>query len=204
MFSGHQVTREFEAELCRYTGAKYAVTTTSCTTAIMLALAWWHRQDGPQSLLIPRQTYIGVPSAVRNAGHRIVFYGLEWIENYPIETMNGTVRDCAWHLKPSMYRTGEMMCLSFHWTKPLGLGQGGAILHDNPVADAWLRKARFDGRTEGVAPEDDEIQYPNWHAYMNPETAATGLMRLQARAFRTDRTASWGDYPDISQQKAFK
>ena len=99
---------------------------------------------------------------------------------------------------------GEVLCLSFHWTKPLGLGQGGVILHDDDDADAWLRRARFDGRNEGVHPKDDVIQFPNWHAYMSPETAATGLMRLQTGAIRTNHTARWDDYPDISQQEAFK
>ena len=40
--SPHAVTRDFERALCEYTGAKYAVTTTSCTMAIQIALAWWY------------------------------------------------------------------------------------------------------------------------------------------------------------------
>jgi hypothetical protein len=141
-----------------------------------------------------------------NAGHRVGFAGFnKWIDGYIIECLGGDVWDCAWLLLKGMFKVpGDMQCLSFHWSKPLGLGQGGAILLDDPEADAWLRRARFDGRTEGVHPKDDAIQYPNWHAYMSPETAATGLMRLQAGALRTDHTARWSDYPDISQQDAFK
>jgi dTDP-4-amino-4,6-dideoxygalactose transaminase len=204
MFDPHQVTRDFEAALCEYTGAKYAVTTTSCTMALTIALAWHWAEDGRQRLLMPSHTYIGVPSAAMNAGHAVGFSDTPWHFAYPIEARGGTVWDCAWHLERSMFRRGEMQCLSFHWTKPLGLGQGGAILHDDDSADEWLRRARFDGRTEGVHPKDDVIQWPNWHAYMSPETAATGLMRLNAGALRTDHVARWSDYPDISLQEAFK
>ena len=204
MSSAHDVTRAFEAELCRFTGAKYAVTTTSCTMALTLALAWHWGEDGAQTLVLPKHTYIGVPSAVKNAGHCVEFERVDWTGAYPIVTIGGWVWDSAWQLRRNMFIQGSMDCLSFHWTKPLGLGQGGAILHDNDRADAWLRQARFDGRTEGVPPAEDVIVYPNWHAYMSPETAATGLMRLQAGALRTNHAASWKDYPDISQQKAFK
>jgi dTDP-4-amino-4,6-dideoxygalactose transaminase len=204
MSDPHQVTRAFEAALCEFTGAKYAVTTTSCTMALTLALAWHWGEDGAQTLVLPANTYIGVPSAVKNAGHRVAFQDLRWMSSYGIKAIGGKVRDCAWWLERRMYQQGEMQGLSFHWTKPLGIGQGGCILHDNPRADAWLRRARFDGRTEGVDPADDEILYPNWHAYMSPETAATGLIRLQAGAFRTDHVARFSDYPDISQQRAFK
>jgi len=206
--SPHDITRAFEAALCDFTGAKYAVTTTSCTMAITLALAWECRpcwgEDAEQTLVLPKHTYIGVPSAVKNAGHRVAFGDEQWERCYPIVTREGYVWDCAWVLQSGMFFPRSMMCLSFHWTKPLGIGQGGCILHDNPRADAWLRRARFDGRTEGVAPADDEILYPNWHAYLAPETAATGLIRLQARALRTDHVARWSDYPDISKQRAFK
>ena len=204
MQSPHDVTRAFEAALCEYTGAKYAVTTTSCTMALTMALAWHREKNGPQVLSVPDHTYIGVPSAVLNAGHQVRFERDKWVGDYGISTAGGVVYDCAWTLQRGMFGAGEVLCLSFHWTKPLGLGQGGVILHDDDDADAWLRRARFDGRNEGVHPKDDVIQFPNWHAYMSPETAATGLMRLQTGAIRTNHTARWDDYPDISQQEAFK
>lgn len=34
-----QVVKDFERALCEYTGAPYAVTTTSCTMALLLAVA---------------------------------------------------------------------------------------------------------------------------------------------------------------------
>ena len=206
----HQVTRDFEEALCNYTGAKFAVTTTSCTMAITLALAWFRHRHGETVVGVPKRTYVGVPSAVLNSGHRLAFYDdPDWEDCYfigPYQSREDEcwwrVQDCAWEFKRGMFRDAHlshldkvMQCLSFHWSKPLGLGQGGAILLDCEEANSWLRRARFDGRTEGVKPEDDVIQYPNWHAYLSPETSATGLMRLHSGAFRTDRIACATDYP---------
>ena len=94
-----------------------------------------------------------------------------------------------------------MECVSFHWSKILGLQQGGAILHDDPLADKWLRKARFDGRTEGVAPKDDNFIL-GWHAYLSPEIAALGLVRL---SFLPKHNADLpnDDYPDLSKIALF-
>lgn len=207
MSDPHQVTRDFEAALCEYTGARFAVTTTSCTQALLMALAWLKAKHGVQLVWMPNWSYVGVPASVLNAGHRVAFWDDRWESNYcmgPDTKSHWLLRDCAWQLARGMYLNGEMQCLSFHWTKPLGLGQGGAILHDDPEADVWLRRARFDGRTEGVSAMHDRVTYPSWHAYLSPEIAATGLMRLQAGAFRTDHRAKWSDYPDLSQLEAFK
>ena len=39
MQNPYRVIQDFEHALCAYTGARYAVTTNSCTAAIMLAVA---------------------------------------------------------------------------------------------------------------------------------------------------------------------
>lgn len=207
MSSPHDVTRAFEAALCDYTGARFAVTTTSCTQAILMALAWFKYRHGTTVVWMPSWSYVGVPASVRNAGHDVGFCGDEWEGEYglgPDAPHGWQLWDCAWRLEEGMFRPGHMQALSFHWTKPLGLGQGGAILLDDPEADAWLRRARFDGRTEGVAPADDQVQFPSWHCYLSPEVAATGLMRLQTRSLRTNHQAKWSDYPDLSTMKAFQ
>ena len=67
-----------------------------------------------------------------------------------------------------MYVAGQHQCVSFHWEKILGLGRGGAILTDDAKAAEWYRAARFDGRHEGVTPQEDEFQW-GIHAYMTPE-----------------------------------
>jgi dTDP-4-amino-4,6-dideoxygalactose transaminase len=96
-----------------------------------------------------------------------------------------------------------MVCVSFHWSKTLGIQQGGAILHDDPEADAWLRRARFDGRTEGVSPKLDSFTQIGWHCYMSPEVAAEGLMRLSLLPKHNEPLPN-DDYPDLSEMEIFR
>lgn len=208
MQSPHDVTRAFEAELCRYTGARYAVTTTSCTMAIQIALAWWqHVGLGYQSnrsdnyVSMPRRSYVGVPAAIRNAGLIPWFNEEEWSGEYRLGPYD--VWDSARRFTSGMFRPGAMQCVSFHATKILADSQGGAILHDNAEADAWLRRARFDGRTEGADPKTDQVQYPSWHAYLSPDVAARLLWKLQGLPRHNDDLPN-SDYPDLSTMEAFK
>lgn len=201
MKSPHQVTRDFEAALCEYTGAKYAVTTTSCTMAILLAASYQAHFVHGAGVLMPKLSYVGVPASLLHAGYRIAFKDVDWQGEYEIK---GTpIWDSARRFTSGMFRPGAMQCVSFHWGKILGLSQGGAILHDNPDADAWLRRARFDGRTEGVDPKHDQVQYPSWHAYLSPEVAAHGLMKL-ALLPQHNADLPRSDYPDLSKMEAFK
>ena len=191
------VVRQFEAALCEYTGAPFAVATTSCTTALMIAMA---RFD-PTIVTIPNRTYIGVAQAVLNAGHELSFRLMNWEGQYRLHPL--PVIDSARLLTSGMYEPGTFTCLSFHWAKHLAIGQGGAILHDDAEADAVLRRMRFDGRTEGVSPAKDVFTTPAWHAYMMPRDAAEGLSRLALLPKHND-PLPWSDYADLSKCEAFK
>jgi dTDP-4-amino-4,6-dideoxygalactose transaminase len=102
-----------------------------------------------------------------------------------------------------MYLEGEMQCVSFHWTKILGDTQGGAILHDNDEADAWFRKARFDGRTEGVAPKDDQFDMIGYHCYISPDVSARLLAKLSVLP-KHNADLPNDEYPDLSKFEVFK
>lgn len=238
----HQVTKDFEKALCEYTGAPYAVTTTSCTMALLLAVAWHLRDVHPwlenaeqkiaatlpkgfpdfklrAQVEIPKRTYVGVPMAIIHAGGRPTFRDEEWRGAYQLKPL--PVWDSARWLTNGMYRglsflegsgpqgfAAQFVCLSFHWSKTLGIQQGGAILHDDPEADRWLRMARFDGRQEGVHPKDQKEWIIGHHCYMSPEVAAAGLVRL-ANLPRHNEPLPWGpgtdsDYPDLSTLTIFK
>ena len=231
MSNPFDVVRQFEAELCKYTGAPFAVTTTSCTAALMLAVAWHLRPQGipykavlrfdygdriergtipyqmQQEIEIPKRTYVGVPMSIIHAGGRPTFRDEEWIGSYRLKPL--PVWDCARIFTGGMWdRPGGMACVSFHWSKTLGIQQGGAILHDDPEADKWLRMARFDGRQEGVHPKDQKEWIIGHHCYMAPETAAAGLVRL-ANLPRHNAPLPWGpgtdsDYPALDQMDIFK
>jgi dTDP-4-amino-4,6-dideoxygalactose transaminase len=102
-----------------------------------------------------------------------------------------------------MYVASQFQCVSFHASKILGIEQGGAILHDDPNADSWFRRARFDGRTEGVQPKNDVFNMIGWHCYLSPSVAAQGLLRLYSLPKHNDDLPN-DDYPDLSQMEIFK
>lgn len=222
----HQVSRDFERAIAEYTGAPYVVAVNSCTAALTLAVAWHLKYRRPMQgdltgkpdrlrtsteIEIPKRTYISVPMAIIHAGGKPVFRDESWIGSYQLKPL--PVWDSARHFSSDMYyrpkhggrmihQRGDMVCLSFHASKTLGIEQGGAILHDNPEADIWFRKARFDGRTEGVAPKDDQFDMIGWHAYMNPSTAAQGLLKLHSLPKHNEPLPN-DDYPDLSKLEIF-
>jgi len=228
MLDSYKVVRDFESALCEYTGAKYAMTTTSCTMALLLAVAWhlsrrdpehmkfwWHMRhfESQRSLYlptveIPKHTYISVPMSIIHAGGWPVFRDAEWSGAYRLVPF--PIYDCARRFTRGMYLecnenfiVHPMLCVSFHWTKILAIGQGGAILHDNDEADEWFRRARFDGRKEGIAPKDDVFTMIGHHCYMSPRDAAEGLSRLAVLPDYNDDLPN-SDYPDLSLLSIFK
>lgn len=205
----HAPTELFERELCRYTGAKYAVTTNSCTMALVLALAWhmpayWRNPREPfvrQKISIPRPGYISVPQSIIHAGGWPEFRDEEWRGWYQLRPL--PVWDSARRFTSGMYVAGQFICVSFHASKILALEQGGAILHDNKMADAWLRKMRFDGRTEGVDPHEDTFDVIGHHCIMLPSIAAQLLLKLSFLP-KNNPDMPIHDYPDLSLHPAFK
>lgn len=216
----HQVTKDFERALCEYTGASFAVATSSCTMALLLAVKWciqnadWpppERPPGRPAISIPNRTYCSVPMSIWHAGGQPIFRDEKWLGWYRLLPLN--VWDSARYFTSGMFEDGleiigeekkdAMICLSFHASKTLGLEQGGAILHDDPEADAWFRRARFDGRTEGVAPKDDMFNQIGFHCYLNPSTAAQGILKLHSLP-RHNAPLDNDEYPDLSEMEIFK
>lgn len=199
MADAFQVVRDFEKELCAYTGAPFAVTTTSCTMALLIAVS--AKQEYGEPIEIPKLTYIGVAMSIYNAGAIPAFRDEVWRGAYQLKPLN--IWDCARRFTSGMYVPGQIQCLSFHHSKILGLAaHGGAILHDDPELDGLLRKLRFDGRTEGVTPKDDKFNIVGFHAYMTPPTAAEGLLRL-ASLPRHNEDLPNSDYSDLSLAECF-
>lgn len=215
MKNPHQATIDFEDALKEYTGAPFVVCVNSCTMAITLALAYhiMKEDEGFGSLAlkcewmdrtkisIPRPGYISVPQAIIHAGGRPTFRNELWQGQYQLKPF--PVWDSARRFTSGMYVKGTFQCVSFHASKNLGLEQGGAILHDTPEADLWLRRARFDGRTPGVHPSKDKFNMIGWHCYMNPSTAAQGLLRLYSLPKHIQDLPN-DDYPDLSKIQVFK
>ncbi len=206
MSGPHEVTRQFESELCKYTGARYAVAVNSCSSAIFLCLKWFisNLETGGiwvRYVDIPKRTYVSVPMQIVHAGYKVSFRNERWRGAYQLRPF--PIWDCARRFTGGMYRKGQFQNVSFHSSKILGIEQGGAILHDNKEADAWFRRARFDGRAEGVAPKNDTFDDLGWHLYMNPSTAAQGLLKLHSLP-KKNADLKNSDYPDLSTSRAFR
>lgn len=164
------------------------------------------------SITIPKHTYVGVPQVIQHAGLEVIFEDYQWSGMYQLEPF--WIWDAARRFTSSMYfeaqtlfdsfppKNSLFICTSHHWSKILGIQQGGCILHNDSEADAWFRRARFDGRTEGVAPKDDNVQI-GWHMYMSPEVAAAGIVRLHHLP-KDNPDLPNDDYPDLSQMDIFK
>ncbi len=208
MSNPYQVVRDFEKALCEYTGAPYVVTVNSCTMALLLSCAYLFKDPVYNGLKkiekiisIPKKTYVGVPNSIIHAGGKVSFRDEDWTGKYRLKPY--PLWDCAKRFTSGMYLRMQFKCISFHSSKILGDTQGGAILHDNPEADVWLRKARFDGRTEGVAPKDDTFNVRGWHCYMSPDVAARLLLKLSSLPLHNDDLPN-DDYPDLSKCEIFK
>src|SRR6185436_4640523 len=194
------VVRDFEAAVAEYTGAPYCVAVNSCTMALFLACKWCE----VETVTIPKLTYVSVPQSIIHAGGTVRFDDRPWIGTYRLEPY--LIWDSARRFTSGMYnfyRQDGFDCVSFHKSKILGLSQGGAVLHSDPEADAWFRKARFDGRTEGVEPKDDTFDTLGYHCYMSPDVAAHGLWRLSYLPKHNPDLPN-DDYPDLSRIPLFQ
>lgn len=217
----HAVTRDFEKAIAEYTGAPFAVAVNSCTMALLLAVRWFAKDErlgNGQTYLevgIPKRTYVSVPMSIIHAGATPIFRDEEWRGSYQLFPL--PVFDSARWFSTGMFEqlkresmekiggiiSDAFVCVSFHASKTLGLEQGGAILHNNPEADEWFRRMRFDGRTEGITPKDDDFKEIGYHCYMNPSTAAQGILRLHSLP-RHNQPLPNDPYPDLSTMEIFK
>ena len=211
MIDAYAVTRQFERELCSYTGAKYAVAVNSCTAAIQLAMKWQIEREIKRighvmmplmrPAHVPSRTYPSVPMSIMLAGFKVFFDDYEWRGAYPISPY--PVWDCARRFTSGMYIPGQFQCVSFSSSKILGIEQGGAILHDSDEADPWFRRMRFDGRTEGLATVDDNYREIGLHVIMLPSIAAQLLLKLSFLP-KHNEDLPIIPYPDLSKFEVFK
>jgi dTDP-4-amino-4,6-dideoxygalactose transaminase len=174
----YRVVDDFEAELCAYTGAPFAVTVDSATNAIFLSLVYELQQRPDHSYVrLPRRMYVGVLQAARNAGYEVLWDDAAWDAGQNYYTLPPTrIVDAARRMFQGMFVASTLTCLSMHAAKQLPLGRGGAILTDDAAAAEWLRAARMDGRPPG-APIGETV-FPGFHCPMPSDTAARGLWIL--------------------------
>jgi len=192
----YQVVEDFEKAIAEYCGSKHAIVVNSCTNALLLCCAYLKVGE----VTIPHKTYNSVPMSIIHAGGTVKFHRKPWRGMYQLKPY--PIWDSARLLTSGMYKPGQFTCISLHWGKTLNLGQGGVILHDDDQAQEWFKKARFDGRTPGVLPKDDNFIL-GWHCYMSPRDASDALTRLHFLP-RHNKPLPNDDYPDLSKQEIFK
>ena len=181
---------KFEQDLAKYTGAPYVVLTDSCTHAIELCM----RYDCPQLTAFTAFTYLSVPMLMHHLQINYVLTSEQWTGEYQF---HGTrIWDSARKLEPNMYRSGQMQCLSFGWTKPLYLGRGGAILLDDETAYRTLSAWRSDGRDLHITPwESQSVISLGFHYCPTLELCEQGSRLLSMVTPQSQQV----DYPDCRQ-----
>jgi len=163
----------FEQNLCNYTGSKYAVSVDCCTNALLLCFQYLN----PKTIILPKNTFIGVASAATHLGIRVKFKDIKWNGMYKIEPLN--VFDCARRFTSNMYIKNSFMCLSFHYKKHLKIGRGGAILLDNYEAYEWFLKARNCGKDISLPLFKQTFDVCGWNMLLHPELAKKGIKLLK-------------------------
>lgn len=196
----YQIVKIFEKEVAEYTGAPYAVSVDSCTNALFLCCMYENIKG--KKVEIPKRTYLSVPQSIIHAGGEVVFDNRQWKGVYQLKNTN--IYDAAKRFTSDMYISGSHMCLSFHIKKHLKIGKGGMILTDNEKAVEWFKKARYEGRTEGVRYHDDDIDMIGWNMYMTPQEAAHGLALLQNMPEFNEDLPEEPKYRDLTEFTYFK
>ena len=208
----HNITKDFEEELQKYTGAPYAVALDNMSNALFLAL--YYEKNVKKSLesntiTIPSRTYPSVPCEIIHAGLKVEFDPVK--ENtikgaYQLKGSN--VWDSALRFTGDMYIPNTHMCLSFTGPyKTLKLSKGGAIITDDYDAMVWFKRSRFSGRRE-CSYHDDHFDMLGWNFYMMPELAARGLL-MMSKFYNIDGTKKQNEdlelpYPDLSKYEIYK
>jgi dTDP-4-amino-4,6-dideoxygalactose transaminase len=180
---------QFERALGELTGAPFVVMTDCCTHALELCL----RYDKVKRCRFTAFTYLSVPMTM----HKLdISYGLvgdnEWVGEYPI--LGTRIWDSARLLRTGMYRSGQMQCLSFGYSKPLDIGRGGAILLDDEVAYNKLIQQRSDGRDLRINPWPSQHVFEvGYHYRPTIEEAIRALEKLPS----VDQEPKYYEYPDL-------
>ena len=187
----------FEETVADYCGSKFAVSTDSCTGAVLLCCEYLKVEE----VIIPAKTYLSVPQSIIHAGGTVKLRDYRWKGIYQLEPY--PIYDAAKRFTSGMYIPETFMCLSFHIKKHLKIGKGGMILTDDEKAAKWFRKGRYEGRGE-VRYHEDNISINGWNAYMTPEQAARGLMLMQNIPEHNEDLPEEPPYRDLREFELFQ
>jgi dTDP-4-amino-4,6-dideoxygalactose transaminase len=180
---------QFEEEIARHTGAPYVVLTDGCTHALELCF----RYDRVEFCAFTPYTYLSILMLMRQLKIQYQFEDKgPWTGEYRFRKTR--IWDSARLLRPDMYRSGQIQCVSFGHGKPLQLGKGGAILTDDPKLYEWASLARSDGRDLRIEPwQDQKVFTQGYHYCPTLELCKLGLEKLTT----IDTEPKYYQYPDL-------
>lgn len=182
---------EFEQALAEYTGAPYVVLTDGCTHALELCF----RFDQVTKTQFTAYTYLSIPMLMHQLGIEYELTNSAWSGEY--QFLDTRIWDSARKLEPNMYRSGQLQCLSFGYSKPLELGKCGAILTDDVEVYDQLSMMRSDGRDLRVSPWQNQLTFKQGYHYCPTlETCELGLEKL-ATITPQCQTATYPDCREI-------
>ena len=179
----YNVTEDFEEQLCKYTGAQYAVALDNMSNGLFLSLYYENKilERCAGTITIPSRTYPSVPCEIIHAGLKVNFKksSQKTLKGaYQLEGSN--VWDSALRFTSDMYLPHSHMCISF--------------------------TGRYSGRRE-CSYHDDNLDMLGWNFYMMPELAARGLL-LMNQFYNFDGSPKKNKdselpYPDLSKFKVY-
>ena len=196
----------FESAFATYTGKKYAVSCSSGTAALHLALL--AADVGPKdSVSMPVLTYVATANAVRYCRASIEFrdveedtwnmppthspmscvvlpvalYGYRPVgqqrSNWANVEQQFVIEDASEALGAKGPWNADLTTFSFYGNKLITTGEGGMVVTDSPWLDRQLRMFRGQGTLPGLSKYDHQVVGYNYR--MSNLAAAFGLAQLE-------------------------
>jgi dTDP-4-amino-4,6-dideoxygalactose transaminase len=189
----------FENKVAEFAGSTYAVSVDSCSHGIFLCIKYLQsigeiKKD--ETIIIPNRTYVSIPMQIIHAGLKLEYQHIEWSGLYQLTPTR--IVDSAVRWKKDMYLGDDVLqVISFQFKKPICIGKGGIILTNDFDAYSALRLMRYDGRNMEL-PYDhpNHTQTLGYHMYMEPESAARGIILMDSVKFEGD-SGNYTMYPDV-------
>jgi len=128
-------TELFEKEFADYVGVKYAIFTNSGTAALKMAYKWV-KENGVNSVYIPKNTFCATYSAAAEIGLNFSFLGKMNHPSHRVNVHYGGVKDStpcliedsAHRIEANDPLIGKIRCYSFYATKNMTTGSGGMLV----------------------------------------------------------------------------
>ena len=182
----------FEKQLAEFTGASYAVSVDCCTHAIELCF----RLLEIKTCSFSAYTYISVPMTMENLNVQYEMTDQQWEGEY--QFIGSNIWDSARCLKPNMYRSNQLQCLSFGPGKPLENIRGGAIILDNVEQYKKLKAMSYDGREIGHKKWTEQKTFKQgFHYMMRYEECESATLLLDNYISAGNFEHKYKPYPDV-------